>query len=317
MELFDGSQSLLTIDGVDYTITAGTESFTLCLDLTACTVVTFNPATGWNDDCSWDVTDAFGAVIASGGPASGTVGAGCVIPGCTDPLATNFDPTATVDDGSCIAPAVPNDTQAGAELLTMTAFGTCTSVSGTTAGATDSPESVNLYGGEYIDVWYEIVATEAGVRIAVVTSSMDCMLELLDDQGGLVATADLNGGDAGEILFSNLTPGDSYFLSVQDYFTDEGTFEICAQELPAAEVYVSDIDRTYPCSGYRGLSASTFVSVAGGGTDWTFDDGVNTPITYSTDYSSVNLDLVPGIQSGLDIVLEAGIKNIRNKKYEY
>jgi hypothetical protein len=34
---FDGSQSILTINGVDYTITAGTESFDLCIDLTACT----------------------------------------------------------------------------------------------------------------------------------------------------------------------------------------------------------------------------------------------------------------------------------------
>ena len=32
------------------------------------------------------------------------------IPGCTDPLATNYDSTATVDNGSCIHPAVPPPT---------------------------------------------------------------------------------------------------------------------------------------------------------------------------------------------------------------
>jgi hypothetical protein len=289
--LTDGSTLLNSGDGQ---FGAG-ETFTWCSD--QCITLEFLED-NYPAEQAWTLT-ADGVVIGSGDGGTGTTTYGtCVIPGCTDPAATNYDPTATVDDGSCIAPAVPNDTQAGAELLTMTAFGTCTSVSGTTDGATDSPESVNLYGGAFIDVWYEIVATEAGVRIAVVTSSMDCMLELLDDQGNLVAAADNSFVLEGEILFGNLTPGDSYFLSVQDYNNVGGTFDICAQELPAAEVYVSDIDRIYPCSGYRGLSASTFVSVAGGGTDWTFDDGVNTPITYSTQYSSVNLDLVPGIQSG-------------------
>jgi hypothetical protein len=224
-----------------------------------------------------------------------------VIEGCTDSAATNYDPTATVDDGSCIAPAVPNDTQAGAELLTMTAFGTCTSVSGTTDGATDSPESVVFeaaYGGSYIDVWYEIVATEAGVRVEVASGSMDCMLELRDDQGGLVTAVDDVFPGGGEILFGNLTPGNSYFLSVSDYNNDGASFEICAQELPASEVYAPNIGQTYPCSGYRGLSSTTGVSVAGGGTDWTFDDGVNPPINYSTPNSSVNLDVVNGLQPG-------------------
>ena len=50
---------------------------------------------------SWDVVDASGAVIASGGNASGDVGA-CAVYGCTDPAANNYDPAANTDDGSCI-----------------------------------------------------------------------------------------------------------------------------------------------------------------------------------------------------------------------
>ena len=53
---------------------------------------------------SWDVTDASGAVLASGGPSSGTIGNGCAIAGCTDAAASNYDPLATVDDGSCTYP---------------------------------------------------------------------------------------------------------------------------------------------------------------------------------------------------------------------
>ncbi|MEJ6681762.1 MAG: T9SS type A sorting domain-containing protein, partial [Flavobacteriales bacterium] len=259
-------------------------------DLWGCAPITdyFSYANRLWIDGSGDVTNTYG-----------TCGSCSDVYGCMDVSASNYDASANVMDyAACTYPTVSNDLIGGAELLTMTAFGTCTSVSGTTAGASDSPESVNLWGGAYIDVWYEIVPTEAGVRIAVVTSSMDCMLELLDDQGDLVETADVNLSGEGEILFSNLTPGNSYFLSVQDYNNVGGTFEICAQELPASEVYGPNVGQVYPCSGYRGLSSTTSVSVAGGGTDWTFDDGVNTPITYSTQYSSVNLDVVPGLQSG-------------------
>ena len=35
----------------------------------------------------------------------------CVVsvPGCTDPAATNYDPLATTDDGSCLYPCTDND----------------------------------------------------------------------------------------------------------------------------------------------------------------------------------------------------------------
>ena len=58
----------------------------------------------WSSENSWDVTDASGAVLASGGPSSGTIGNGCAIAGCTDAAASNYDPLATVDDGSCTYP---------------------------------------------------------------------------------------------------------------------------------------------------------------------------------------------------------------------
>ena len=56
-------------------------------------------------EVSWTLTDASGAVLASGGsPASGSVCLPAVY-GCTDPIATNYDALANTDDGTCIYPA--------------------------------------------------------------------------------------------------------------------------------------------------------------------------------------------------------------------
>ena len=56
----------------------------------------------WQYEVSWTLTDSSGIVLLSGGaPYSGTI---CFpnYPGCTNPLADNYDSTATTDDGSCV-----------------------------------------------------------------------------------------------------------------------------------------------------------------------------------------------------------------------
>jgi hypothetical protein len=42
-------------------------------------------------------------------PTANTDDGSCTYPGCTDSLATNFDPNANVDDGSCVYPCADND----------------------------------------------------------------------------------------------------------------------------------------------------------------------------------------------------------------
>ena len=57
------------------------------------------------NEVSWTLTDGSGAVLASGGsPASGSVCLPAVY-GCTDPIATNYDPLANTDDGTCTYPS--------------------------------------------------------------------------------------------------------------------------------------------------------------------------------------------------------------------
>ena len=74
----------------------------------------------WTSEVSWDITDGDGTVIASGvhGGSGASVG-NCpsVIAGCMDPTASNYNSSATVDDGSCVwitPPSCCNTAQYGA-----------------------------------------------------------------------------------------------------------------------------------------------------------------------------------------------------------
>ena len=67
----------------------------------------------WQSEVSWTITDVSGTSLLSGGaPYSSTEdfatgGCNSVTYGCMDPLASNYDPTAQVDDGSCIYTCIP------------------------------------------------------------------------------------------------------------------------------------------------------------------------------------------------------------------
>jgi hypothetical protein len=95
----------LTVDGVDYTIAGflSQESFTACVDLDSCIDVLYNNTGSYAAENSWAIYSG-GVIVASGGNigSSATFGT-CTapIPGCTDPNASNYDPLAGVDDGSC------------------------------------------------------------------------------------------------------------------------------------------------------------------------------------------------------------------------
>ena len=94
----------LTVDGIDYTIAgfASSESFAVCADLSACISALYNNTGSYASENSWDITDASGAVLISGGNiGSGGDFGNCGYAGCTDSTANNYDSGATSDDGSC------------------------------------------------------------------------------------------------------------------------------------------------------------------------------------------------------------------------
>lgn len=65
-----------------------------------------------------------------------------VIPGCTNPLATNYNVTATEDDGSCVLPVVKKHSRYNT-LVRLGIFKTVTTSSDIVVGASNSTYKSN------------------------------------------------------------------------------------------------------------------------------------------------------------------------------
>ncbi len=97
-------------DGTCYTL----EDCSGCENELADPVCAWNPTTDeitWYPGPCWALCD--GAIVLDGWNCGGETG------GCTDPLAVNFDPGATYDDGSCISPCEEGDFPATFYLCTF------------------------------------------------------------------------------------------------------------------------------------------------------------------------------------------------------
>ncbi|MEZ7838549.1 MAG: M14 family zinc carboxypeptidase [Flavobacteriales bacterium] len=93
----------LTINGTSITMNSGTSSTEiLCYDSNTCISVSCDGGS-WQEEVSWTILNSDGEELLIGGaPFTGEFGnCSSEIPGCTDPLATNYNALATFDDGSC------------------------------------------------------------------------------------------------------------------------------------------------------------------------------------------------------------------------
>lgn len=153
-------------------------------------------------------------------------------PGCTDPTAFNFDPFASSDDGSCIAPPA-NDTPAGAIDV---ACGSVTA--GSSLNSTDSEGLVGTTCTEPVTgpgVWYRFNGTgdlvtistcddaDYDSKIIVYTSAIGDGSDLAcltgnDDGAGC-------GGFTSELVITS-NPGTIYFIYVTGFGTETGNFNL-------------------------------------------------------------------------------------------
>ena len=161
--LYEGSlDSAFTGDG----LSSGSDN--VCL---APGCYTFQVSAGsWPEEIGVTLSDQFGTVYGSiGAPATYgidfTLTGQCSFEGCTDVMANNFNPSASIDDGSCQSPPA-NDLAENAEAL---ACGL--SVAGSSLYANDEGFAGIAYGNYLlggVDVWY-VINSDADQQITVTT----------------------------------------------------------------------------------------------------------------------------------------------------
>ncbi|MFN8699914.1 MAG: MopE-related protein [Flavobacteriales bacterium] len=165
------------------------------------------------------------------------------IPGCTDPLATNFNPCANQNNGSCTYP-VTNDVCANAITLTVNAPAYNTTNVGTTINGPDPA----CAGAGIRDVWFAFVYTGGNVSISTAASSAtgtqlaDTRLAVWNACGGTQLACDDDDGPGNYAVINFgcpagtggsaaneddvLIPGTTYFIQAGGYTTSTGIFSI-------------------------------------------------------------------------------------------
>lgn len=123
------------------------------------------------------------------------------------------------------------------DYLTTTTSGVgCTPVAGS-LGATGSGVPT-CAGIDNNDVWYLFTATTQAARFTITTAAFDAVAEVLE-VGSLnsVGCVNASGANTGEVLRVNtLTIGDDYYLRIHSANGTGGSFTVCGQYYPIAEV---------------------------------------------------------------------------------
>ncbi|MFT7588898.1 MAG: hypothetical protein ACI959_001111 [Limisphaerales bacterium] len=163
------------------------------------------------------------------------------IMGCMDPTAINYNPCATIDDGSCIFPAI-NDECSNAIELPINTDGTCTltgssNLTGATFSSAVGAPSLSCYAGTATpnDVWFKFEIPASGAAYIELGPSTDLgfmLAEYFVGTCGALTPAPIVCGFPFGISAAGLTPGDTLFIRVWDDFPLFGgiTAELCVQD---------------------------------------------------------------------------------------
>ncbi len=176
-------------------------------------------------------------------------------------------------------PPPSNDNCISAQPLTVN--GTCTPTSSTTDGASQS--MVGCAGNADDDVWFSFVATNAVQTITVSpTDNLDLVVQLFSGSCGSLSSLScmdntFTGGN--EVINAvGLTPGQTYFIRVYDYYSGTtGDFDICITGTPTATPTNDE-----PCDAIlmpTVTAACTYASFTNVGATTTIGAGIPTPFS--------------------------------------
>ena len=150
----------------------------------------------WQSEVSWEIVDAEGTVLLAGGaPYSGVLALGETsdTPGCTDPTAVNYNPDATVDDGSCY--------YAGDSCSLAIAY------TGDFDGL-DPVTGATTYAGDV--EWYSFVLDQDydELSVSLFGSNFDTKLDVYSDCATMLGTNDDYGDDVqSQVILFDVSAG--------------------------------------------------------------------------------------------------------------
>ena len=175
----------------------------------------------WQGEVSWSIVDASGTVLLEGGaPYSGALVLGETndVLGCTDPVAENYDPDATIDDGSCYyegdSCSIAYDFVSEGGALDGSV-----AVESATTGAGDADWYTFTLDMAYENLMVSLVGSEFDTQLDVY-SDCETQLGYNDDYDGVQSQVDLTNVAAGTYhckVYGYSSAFGNYVLTVDAY----------------------------------------------------------------------------------------------------
>jgi len=177
--------------------------------------------------------------------------------------------------GACIT-SVSNDSPYSAvnfQYSSNAAYPNCYAINGTTANASDSPQSGDFSGK---DTWYKFTAQSTGICVTLTGSGQDDVIALYEKVGnvfqlmpGSVENSSNGAGDWERLNYSGLTPGSVYYVSVGSAVANEGgAFALCIQHLMSSTcAYTEPVGGFNLCNNWK----ATYRGAPSNGVTYTFN----------------------------------------------
>lgn len=176
----------------------------------------------------------------------------------------------------------------------------------TTSGAdNDGPRPVNWQAGPYNNVWFKFVALVENVKIEVRTGADEgtiqhCMLALYDDQETELASAGYRRDESDNgIHYENLIVGNTYYLTVDNKFSETGTFTLFIKESNDFQVNaleISNVDDFCSLNGeYSNIGATKDGPDISG---WLANPVRNVWFKFQAQEKGLRVDLKTGAEEG-------------------